>query len=127
MPFAADETMEYAADHATLQANGRHDPAEIPTPYPGFVLNNNPMAFSDELHKLYEQVLSPREKQNANAADKFENLAQSLEKATVGAASVNEERRGAARIGALSVGVCAGNEPRNSDPRIGAARQVSAP
>ena len=36
------------------------------------------MAFSDELHELYKQVISPREKQNATAADKYENLARTV-------------------------------------------------
>ena len=31
-PFAADNTVEDAAEHAKLQANGRHDPAEMPAP-----------------------------------------------------------------------------------------------
>ena len=76
MPFAADDTMEDVGEHAKLQANGRHDPAEMPAPYPGFVLNDNPVALSEKLHELYEQVISPpREKQNGNAADKYENLA----------------------------------------------------
>ena len=74
MVFASDEAPNDAEEHSKNQANGKHDPAETPAPFTGFVSDVTAGAYSSDFHGLYESIAHKPESTTAQAADRYENL-----------------------------------------------------
>ena len=73
---ASDDAPADAGEFLKMQANGKHDAAETPAPYVGFTTGyDDPQRYRDMFHELYEGGNLPHE--NAQAADRYEILAQS--------------------------------------------------
>ena len=74
MVFASDEAPNDVEEHLKNQANGKHDPAETPAPFTGFVSDVTAGAYSSDFHGLYESIAHKPESTTAQAADRYENL-----------------------------------------------------
>ena len=74
--IASDAVPTDVGEFLKMQANGKHDVAENPAPYVGFTTrDDDPQRYRDRFHELYEGGNLQHE--NAQAADRYENLAQS--------------------------------------------------